>query len=129
MKDVRSTEKDRAATMPEVATMDIPKWSNEVRALLLNGQSIKRFKQPAAVQETILNTFEEDGWPPHIDDPLPPEPGMTQQKIKFRLRKAVEHLNRAQSGLLRIRFSLDGTGQGVYWSIESGGRAGESQDL
>ena len=33
---------------------------------------VKQFRVPAGNQELILAAFEEMGWPPHIDDPLPP---------------------------------------------------------
>jgi hypothetical protein len=35
---------------------------------------VKEFKLPAPNQETILTAFQEEGWPPRIDDPLPPVP-------------------------------------------------------
>ena len=51
-----------------------PSWDGERQELRFGDQLIKRFKWPAANQQTILAAFEEDGWPARIDDPLPPQP-------------------------------------------------------
>jgi hypothetical protein len=60
----------------------------------------------------ILRVFEEEGWPPRIDDPLDRAPDRDPQQ---RLHDAVRRLNGNQSRC-RIRFSRDGTGQGILWS-------------
>jgi hypothetical protein len=76
---------------------------------------VKRFRQPAPSQETILATFEEEGWPPHIDDPLPPQPG---QLPKQRLHETITNLNRHQQNRL-LHFLGDGTGRGVCWQLRA----------
>jgi hypothetical protein len=71
---------------------------------------------PAANQERVLAAFEEEGWPVHIDDPLPPSP---DQDSKRRLHDTINSLNRNQKCPL-IRFVGDGTGQGVRWEFVGG---------
>jgi len=72
---------------------------------------VKQFKVPAPNQEVILASFEEEGWPPRIDDPLPPQ---ADQDSKRRLHDTIITLNRHQKNRL-IRFSGDGSGEGVRW--------------
>jgi hypothetical protein len=72
---------------------------------------VKRFRQPAEQQELVLAAFEEQGWPPRIDDPLPGGNGVN---AKQRLRDAMKNLNRHQRNR-RIRFEADGTGKGILW--------------
>ena len=61
----------------------------------------------------ILAAFEEEGWPPRIDDPLPPKP---DQDPKRRLHDTINSLNRNQQHLL-IQFFGDGSGQGIRWNL------------
>ena len=77
---------------------------------------MKRFQLPSRNQETILSAFEEEGWPPRIDDPLPPA---VDCDPKQRLRDTIKSLNRNRK-LVRIRFKGDGTGQGVLWELTRG---------
>jgi hypothetical protein len=72
---------------------------------------VKRFKQPAGNQELVLEAFEEEGWPPRIDDPLPPAPN---QDGKRRLQSTIWNLNRGREARL-IRFAGGGDGQSVCW--------------
>jgi hypothetical protein len=88
---------------------DRPHWDADRRELSFREGGLKRFRSPAPNQERVLAAFEEDGWPPRIDDPLPPQ---ADQDSKRRLRDTIATLNRGQKG---IRFSADGLGQGVCW--------------
>jgi hypothetical protein len=63
------------------------------------------------MQEAILMAFEEENWPPRIDDPLPVHPDMLPKR---RLHDTIKSLNRNQKRPL-IRFMGDGTGEGVRW--------------
>jgi hypothetical protein len=94
-----------------------PRWDTARRNLLLGNQLVKRFRVPAAMQECILAAFEEDGWPPRIDDPLSPD-GRLRQTRQDRLHDVVEALNGHQLDA-RIHFYRDGTGQGVCWELPS----------
>jgi hypothetical protein len=60
---------------------------------------------------TILDTFEESGWPPGIDDPIPGGHGVVSSA---RLHQAIHSLNR---GLKRLRFRSNGSGDGIIWEV------------
>ncbi len=91
-----------------------PSWDDQRHELHCAGKVVKKFKWRAANQETILATFEEEGWPAHIDDPLPQEPNIDPKR---RLADAIKSLNRHQKASL-VRFCGDGTGQGVLWELK-----------
>jgi hypothetical protein len=100
-----------AASPPSV--LEAPIWDLERRSLLFRGRVVKQFKWHAANQEIILSTFQEEGWPARIDDPLAPVPTLD---IKRRLSDAIKCLNRNQVNEL-IRFRGNGTGQAVVWEM------------
>ncbi|MCR4410894.1 MAG: hypothetical protein NUV77_00550 [Thermoguttaceae bacterium] len=93
-----------------------PVWDRDRQELRVGRVVVKQFKVPAANQERVLAAFEEEGWPIHIDDPLPPSP---DQDPKRRLHDTINSLNRNQKCPL-IRFVGDGTGQGVRWEFAPG---------
>lgn len=97
-------------TRPDKQT---PSWDPERKELRFGGCVIKQFKWAAANQETVLMAFEEEHWPTRIDDPLPL---IRNQDPKARLHDTIKCLNRNHRKRL-IRFSGDGTGQGVVWAI------------
>lgn len=88
-------------------------WDADTRELWVNGRIAKRYRWPAANQEAVLNAFQEERWPPRIDDPLPPQ---GDQDPKRRLGDTIKCLNRKQEAWL-IHFRGDGTGQGVLWEL------------
>jgi hypothetical protein len=90
-----------------------PRWDAARRELRLGSQLVKAFRLPSPNQELILTAFDEEGWPPRIDDPLPPQPHIL---VKRRLHDAIKNLNRNQR-TPHIRFLGDGTGQGVCWRL------------
>ena len=90
-----------------------PKWDRDRQELRVGATIVKRFRVPAASQEAILAAFEEEAWPPRIDDPLPPR---NEQSPKRRLQETIKSLNRNQRRPL-IRFSGDGNAQGVLWEL------------
>jgi len=90
-----------------------PRWDSERHELRLGGILVKRFKWPAVNQETVLTAFEEEDWPPRIDDPLPPQ---ADQDPKRRLSDTIKCLNRKQTNEL-LHFRGDGTGEGVVWEL------------
>lgn len=91
----------------------IPHWDRDRQELRVDGQIVKQFKVPAPNQEMLLAAFEEEGWPPRIDDPLPPQ---EDQDPKRRLHDTINSLNRNHR-IDMIRFLGDGTGTGVRWEI------------
>jgi len=88
-----------------------PKWDDKIRTLWLGPDVVKRYRRPAGNQEIILSVFEEEGWPPSIDDPLPPAHEIDPKR---RLNVALWRLNGRQQNRL-LRFAGDGTGQGILW--------------
>jgi hypothetical protein len=90
-----------------------PRWNSSSRILTVKEQIVLQFKWPAPNQERILTAFEEDNWPPHVDDPLPPKEGLDSQS---RLHDAIKCLNRNQRQRL-LRFRGDGTGKGILWEF------------
>lgn len=90
-----------------------PHWDRDRRELRLAGDLVKVFKLPSPMQEAILMAFEEEHWPPRIDDPLPSHPDLLPKR---RLHDTIKSLNRNQKSAL-IRFMGDGTGEGVRWEL------------
>ncbi len=119
-----NTDSPTAVDYSQHGSLPQPHWNAELRELNFNGSLIKCFKSPAPNQEIVLCAFEEDGWVPRIDDPLPQRAGQ-EQDPKRRLNDTVRSLNRSQKNHL-IRFTTDGTGEGVRWEWvnddSSGGR-------
>ena len=74
-----STARDSVASSDSSTVIDTarskavlkPHWEPTQRELRLGDRIVKRFRVPARNQELILKSFEEEGWPAHIDDPLP----------------------------------------------------------
>ncbi len=90
-----------------------PRWDRDRQELSVGDAIVKRFKAPAANQETILAAFEEEDWPPRIDDPLSPSP---EVEPKRRLHDTINSLNRNQKMQL-LRFFGDGSGTGIRWEF------------
>ncbi len=94
-----------------------PRWDDQRRQLRVGADVVKEFKLPSPNQETLLMAFEEEGWPPRIDDPLPPLPHLDPRR---RLHDTIKALNRKQKNLL-LRFMGDGSGEGVRWEFVTAG--------
>jgi hypothetical protein len=92
---------------------DGPHWDQDRHQFRVGTLLIKEFKLPAINQETVLMAFQEEGWPPSIDDPLPPSPGIDPKR---RLHDTIKNLNRNQKQHA-VRFMGDGTGQGIRWEM------------
>ncbi len=97
----------------EAETSVKPVWDSEYRELRFAGHLVKRFKLPSPNQEMVLSSFQEEGWPVRIDDPLPPVPDILPKR---RLHDTIKSLNRSQKCHL-IRFLGDGRGEGVRWEV------------
>jgi len=120
---------DAAATACRVVTADeplpLPKWDDQRRQLRVGAEVVKEFKLPSPNQETVLMAFEEDGWPPRIDDPLPPLPQLDPRR---RLHDTIKALNRKQKTTL-LRFMGDGSGEGIRWEFLSERAAASPRSL
>lgn len=102
---------DLAGSLGPFEAQERPAWDKSRRVLVFESAVIKQFNWPARNQELILTAFEEMGWPERIDDPLPITDGISQ---KDRLHDTIKCLNRKRL-VKSIRFSGDGTGQGICW--------------
>ena len=92
-----------------------PFWDDIRHELLLGEWVVKRFKHKSRNQEAILVTFQEDGWPYKVFDPLSP---ILDCDPKRRLNDTIKGLNHHQENSL-IRFRGDGTGEAVIWELTS----------
>jgi hypothetical protein len=96
---------------PPASMEDKPHWDAERGELWYGGEVVKKFKQPAPNARTILSAFQEQEWPPRIDDPLPQGRGSIVPRQ--RLADTLRGLKCNQAGLI---FEQDGTGEGVIWT-------------
>lgn len=85
------------------------------RQLYLGEVLVKSYSQPAKNQVTILASFQEEGWPPRLDDPLPGNDGVDARR---RLNEAIRSLNAHQQAR-RLDFRGDGTGTAILWNLLS----------
>ena len=79
-----------------------------VGELMHEGELIRAYVKRATNCITVLAAFEELGWPPCIDDPLP------GGKHSDRLNNTVRALNRR---LRTIRFHAAGDGKSIRWKF------------
>jgi len=95
------------------AVVCIPHWDAERRELKVNGTLVKHYKWAAENQQKVLCAFEEEGWPPRIDDPLSPHEELDSKR---RLADTIKCLNRKQCNSI-VHFRGDGTGEGIIWEL------------
>jgi hypothetical protein len=100
-------------TAPELVPCDerIPIWDGQRRELRMGQTLIKRYCVPAENQEIVLSAFQEEAWPAHIDDPLPPAEEIDPKR---RLHATIQRLNCNQKVRL-LHFHGDGYGRGIRW--------------
>jgi hypothetical protein len=110
-RSLASSGQDLPLAAPPPAGNLRPFWDGDLRELRCGDLVIKRLGRRATRQEPILATFQEDGWPHRIDDPLPGEDGVVRWQ---RLHDAINHLNRAHRYAI-LRFRHDGSGEGICW--------------
>jgi hypothetical protein len=89
-----------------------PTWDCHLRELRVGDLVIKRFRQLARNQVTVLASFQELRWCRRIDDPLPRD---SEPDPKRRLRDTVFALNRNHIARNVLVFEADGTGTGIIW--------------
>lgn len=111
----RGEETDSARTerMDALTVLTTPTWDCLRQELRLGDVVVKRYKVRAPNQERVLSAFEEEGWPPCIDDPLPRSADLDPKR---RLHETINSLNRSQKHRL-IRFMGNGKGEGVAWEL------------
>lgn len=96
----------------DAAKREVPVYDKDRRELWFKGELVKRLRQPAKNVERVLLEFEEFGWPPSIEDPLP---GPAHAQVD-RLHDALRRLN-DQRGEVRIRFFRNGNGTTILWEV------------
>ena len=86
----------------------IPEWNGDTLELTFNGIVVRKLRSRGVARNVslILDVFEEEHWPPRIDDPHSGGPESQ------RLHATIRSLN---NGLLGIKFHSDGSGGGVVW--------------
>jgi hypothetical protein len=89
----------------------LPRWNKDTWELWLRRSVIKRFGRPAKNQFLILAAFDESGWPPRIDDPLPRR---NRAKAGKQLRNAIGRLNGNRKEAL-IWFHVES--RGIRWEL------------
>jgi hypothetical protein len=89
----------------------VPRWDADCHELYWGAKLVKQFREPARNQELILAAFDEEGWPSHMDDPLP---NNSNSDSKERLHDTIKRLNRHQVNRL-IQFRGNGSGSGIIW--------------
>jgi hypothetical protein len=99
--------------LPPARASLLPRWHGGRRELWLGEALVKRFRVPADNQELILAAFEEEAWPPRLDDPLPPKGDLNPKR---RLAEAIHRLNGCQRQPL-LHFFGDGHGSGICWEV------------
>jgi hypothetical protein len=101
-------------TRPKNTTPSRPKptWDPDLRELRVGKLVVKRFRQPARNQVTVLASFQELRWRRRIDDPLTGNSGCDPKR---RLRDTVFALNRHHVTRNVLAFEADGTGTGIVW--------------
>jgi hypothetical protein len=103
---------DELASAEEVSAL-VPSWDRRRRILRVGARTVKKYRVPSVCQEAVLAAFEEEGWPPVIDDPLRPSP---EQDCKRRLRDTISSLNSHQLNAI-VRFRGDGSGARILWEL------------
>ena len=91
-----------------------PTYDTVCRILWVGGLPVRHFRRRAENQEAILQAFQDQGWPPQIDDP-----SRTPEDLDpvHRLNDAIYELNARQKKPQRIRFHGDGTRRGIRWEF------------
>lgn len=109
--DLQLLDSSLSGTELNESAVATPTWDRNKRVLLWGSLVIKSFRKTAPNQEILLDSFEEEGWPSRIDDPIPPSPGIVPT---VRLHDTIKRLNHGMAYHV-IRFYGDGTGMGVEW--------------
>ena len=87
-----------------------PRWLKEKGEVWFEGKIVRHIRNASRAKNiiTILDVFEESGWPTQIEDPI------TTGGESSTRRRTVESLNKE---LKRIRFSCSGDGESFRWRI------------
>jgi hypothetical protein len=93
-----------------------PLWDRQRRVLSFDGAPVIRFDRRSPNQQSILDAFQDAGWPERIEDPL----GAADEiPAAARLHDTIKCLNRRLGRTAPFRFAGDGTGCGVRWELRA----------
>lgn len=106
------TSPQASILVPHAAIGELPRYDAVRRELWFLGLLVKKFRHPAANQESLLKAFDEENWAREIFDPLPQKGETLPSK---RLSDTIEALNKHHHtpGLLKFESR---EGQVVGWS-------------
>jgi len=91
---------------------ETPVWIGSKGELHFRDQVIKQFRKAVSDQRSLLDAFQDRGWPEQMADPLPrPGPGVNAKK---RLQQAINNLNRGLKSA-GLRFFCADAGRTVGW--------------
>jgi hypothetical protein len=95
------------------ANREVPVWDSAHGELRFRGRLVRRFRNAASNQRTVLDAFQSRGWPEWLQDPLP-APENQRINLKRRLHDTIKNLNREHeaSGL---HFHAADSGRAVGW--------------
>ena len=94
------------------STAATPHWNNDTKKLSYQNQTVRKVVRPKQAYNivTILNAFQDAGWPHRIDDPL-----VGRKPSDDTRRRDISNLNKGlRKGLLK--FACDGNGTGFVWN-------------
>jgi len=104
--------RDPAAAEDEIPALG-PKFDKGRRVLTVHGKLVRQFYRDAENQIPILKAFQEQNWPPWIENPLGrPKP----TDARHRLSDAVADLNEDQKEKL-VRFWIEKGTQRIFWEL------------
>ena len=93
------------------STAATPHWNNDTKKLSYLNQTVREVVRPKQAYNivTILNAFQDAGWPHRIDDPFGRKPSDDTR------RRDISNLNKGlRNG--RLKFACDGNGTGFVWN-------------
>jgi hypothetical protein len=92
---------------------ETPRWDEGTGELRFRDRLVKRFRNSASNQRSILDAFQTQGWPERLADPLPGGCG-ARGNLKQRLHDAIKNLNRGHHARC-LHFYGAGSGRTVGW--------------
>jgi hypothetical protein len=104
---------DPLSQFPEGERPETPVWDEGSGELRFRGWLVKRFRNLASNQRSILDAFQTHGWPERLADPLR-EGGGAGGNMKQRLHDAIKNLNRGHQARC-LHFYGAGSGRVVGW--------------
>jgi hypothetical protein len=107
---IRESSDDRIAIPSPV-----PHWDGDTATLWYAGRRLFELSGKAEILRLIMETFEEDGWPPKIDDPIPPKSDtIPANRVQYAVR-ALNSKKTLDGSPLPITFHEGDGGTTIRW--------------